>query len=162
MSALIGASSAKVPSSSDATDGKGAGLGDTAVDHNGNTLVYVSASGTIAVNDAVWVNNSFTAAALTPALAITAGRVGFAQVAFASGERGYVVLKGSNVSVNVLGGCAKDAPLYTSNTAGALDDATLSSSHYQISGVVLTTTIGSTASAGVAYVGDTFIRRPQV
>ena len=54
-------------------------------------------------------------------------------------------------TINVLGSCAKYVSLYTSDTAGSLDDSTLSTSHNLVQGVVLLTTIGTaSASSGVA------------
>jgi hypothetical protein len=82
--------------------------------------------------------------------AVTAGNVGFAQVRLRH-DRVRLGDDAGKPTIKVLGSCAKNVSLYTSDTAGSLDDSTLSTSHNLIQGVVLLTTIGTaSATTGVA------------
>lgn len=103
---------------------------------DGGTLVYVQANGAITVYDAVGIDENFQAAPLTAAMAGDGWYVGFAQVAFADNEYGWVYLTGSNISLNVASGCNADVPLYTTTVPGTLDDATTGTN---IDGVVAVT-----------------------
>lgn len=85
--------------------------------------VYVQANGAITQYDAVGIDENYQAAALTDAMAADGWFIGFAQVAFADNDYGFVATKGSNVRVRVAANCAADVPLYTTATAGVLDDA---------------------------------------
>ncbi len=124
-------------------------VGTRAEGNNGSEWMFVGpATAAIAQYNVVWINGTFVPANLTPTLVKTAGFVGFAQVAFATSDYGWVMLSGKptiNCPVNTNGG----VPLYTSDTAGFLDDATVSASQMQIFGVVLTVSNGST-TAGTA------------
>lgn len=89
-----------------------------------------------------------------PAVATTvaqAARFGWPQVAIASGSTGWVQETGT-CNMNVLASCNSGVALYTSDTAGALDDATLSTSQYRVSGVMIVATNSGSASivAGVS------------
>jgi hypothetical protein len=140
------------------TDGRSFGLGDRYTDNLGNEYVFVLAGGAITQYDTVHVNSAYSANAITAALAITPGFVGFAQVAFASADYGWVMTRGKP-TVRVAASCAKDVALYTTDTAGVLDDATASASHHQIMGTLITTT-QSTASTVVAVASFPMVRRP--
>ena len=121
-------------------------LGTTVAGTDGSEWVYVQANGAIAQYDAVGVDENYQAAALTKAMADDGWFVGAAQVAFADNDYGWVCVKGSNVSVNLLTLCAADVALYTSGTAGKLDDT--SSSQTKVDGVVAVTggVTGTTAT----------------
>lgn len=154
------------------TDGKiGASLNTAAVDdgfalntlttgNDGSELVRVIAGSAIAQYDCVHILTSGTAAPITATLAKTAGRVGFAQTALGSGETGWVHLRSSNIRVKVLASCANLVPLYTTDTAGSLDDATASLSHYLIMGVQLTAANSATISAVTAVAHGSIVRIP--
>jgi hypothetical protein len=75
--------------------------------------------------------------------------VGIAQVAFADNDYGWVLRKGQG-TVLVLASCAADVGLYTSASAGYLDDATASLT--LISGIVLTASRGTTAGSALCNV----------
>lgn len=140
------------------TDGRAFGLGDrSGPDHNGNSWIFVKAGGTLAIGDTVWVDSDYLATAITPALAVTPGLVGFAQIAFATNDYGWVITNGKP-TITTLASCAKNVSLYTSDTAGALDDSTLSTSHNLVQGVVLVTTNGASTSTGVAYASFPSVR----
>ena len=115
-------------------------LGECAMGSDGTEWVYVQAGGAIAQYDAVGIDEAFQAAALTKAIADAGHTVGVAQAAFADNEYGWVATKGSNISVNVLANCAADTQLYTTATAGKLDDA--AASQTPIDGIVITTAAG--------------------
>ncbi len=116
--------------------------------NNGSEWMYVGPA-TAVVNqyDVVWVNQNFGLAQITHNLAKTGGFVGFAQVAFATSDYGWVMLSGKP-TINTIASTVKEVPLYTCTTSGFLDDATSSTSAVGIQGVVLVTT--TTATAGVA------------
>ena len=121
-------------------------VGTKGVLPDGGEAVYISASSAIAVNDAVGIDENFAGAPITKAMADDGWNVGVAaDVAIGSGEYGWARTRGSNFSVNVLASCAADAVLYTSATAGKLDDA--SSSQTKIDGIVIVTADGGSGSA---------------
>lgn len=117
-------------------------LGTTAPGTDNSEWVYVQASGAITQYDWVAIDENFQAAAGTKALADAGHQVGFAQVAFADNDYGWIATKGTNISVRAAASCAADTILYTSGTAGVLDDA--STSQTEIKGVTAVTA----ASAG--------------
>lgn len=124
-------------------------LGTRCTGNDGTEWIYVQANGAITVYDAVGIDETFQAAALTKAMADADWRIGFAQVAFTDNQYGWVATSGagSNFKVNVLASCVADAALYTTATAGALDDD--ATSQTAINGVVIVTTNGG-ATAAVA------------
>ncbi len=109
-------------------------LGQCVTGENGSEYVYVQANGAIAQYDALGIDENYQAAPLTKAMADDGWNISFAQIAFADNEYGWVAKKGSNISCNVLASCAADAALYTSATAGSLDDD--ATSQTKIDGVV--------------------------
>lgn len=123
---------------------------------------YVYAGSAIAAYDCVHIANSGTANPITPALAAEAGLIGFAQTALTSGYYGWVQRSGTNFRLNVLANCASGVPLYTSDTAGSLDDLTKSTSHYQVQGVlVIATNSGSASNVPAVAAAPPIIKRPQ-
>jgi hypothetical protein len=104
------------------TDGKGFSLGDRVCSHDGKDFVFVQAGGAIAANDAVAIAEDYQAIALTTAAAEDGHKIGVAPVAFADDEYGWVQVRGV-CELNVLGAYAADGILYTTATAGSLDDA---------------------------------------
>lgn len=91
-------------------------------------FVYGQANGALTVYDAAKVDDDGQLAALTTAISgAEPTAVGIAQVAFADNEYGWVWRgcgggSGSGIKVNVLASCAADVKIYTTATAGALDD----------------------------------------
>jgi len=69
--------------------------------------------------------------------------VGFAQTAIASSYYGWVALNGV-VKVNLLVSCQPKVPLYTTSTAGSLDDTTVSAGFIQ--GIVANTSATSASA----------------
>lgn len=117
---------------------------------NGNRYKYVQAGGTIAASDICLIEDTNVVTALTTT---NAGSIptwcGIAQAALTSGQYGWVLISGTG-TVNALASCATDVKLYTTATAGALDDAVTT----LISGIKLSATNGG-ATAAVACVIQT-------
>ena len=109
---------------------------------------YVNASAAISQYDAVMITDSKTASQLTTTNAgAIPGAVGVAQVAIASGSYGWVLrrggIKGGGLKLNVLASCLKNVKLYTTATAGAIDDTATT----LVSGLQLTTDNGGSTAA---------------
>ena len=104
---------------------------------NNGVYIFVRAESTIAAFDAVITT--------TNAAALGFNMVGFAQTAIASSYYGWVGLNGL-LQVNLLVGCNPKVPLYTTATAGSLDDTTVSAGFIQ--GIVANT---SATSASAPY-----------
>lgn len=121
-------------------------LGTRVTATDGSNWVYVHAAAAIAQYDCVAIDENFEATPMTKALADAGHGVGFAQVAFDDNDFGWVAVNApGNITVNVLASCAADVQLYTSGTAGALDDT--SASQTLIRGVVLVAAATNTASS---------------
>mgnify|MGYP001619472650 CR=1 FL=1 len=126
--------------------------------NNASEWMYVGpATAVINQYDVIWINQTFVPAQITSDLADTNGFVGFAQVAFATSDYGWVMLSGKP-TINTIASTVKDVHLFTCATAGFLDDATASGSTIQILGVSLVTT--TAATAGVAIAAFPVARRP--
>lgn len=133
-------------------------VGTEVTGSNGTEWVYVQASGAITQYHAVAVDESFQAASLTKALADVNHTIAFAQAAFADNEYGWVCKRaGGSEKVLVKASCAADGPLYTSASAGVLDDA--SASQTLIDGVcVVTTATASGTQAEVVIATNPYVR----
>jgi hypothetical protein len=132
------------------TDGKAFAVGDGFTDHAGQEWIFVRAAAAITQYDCVLVDASYDATAITDVLARQAGHIGFAQLAAAaSGEYLWVMLKGKP-TVRLAASCADDVPLFTTNTAGVLDDATASGSGVLLLGLRAN---GSASGGGITAVG---------
>jgi len=90
---------------------------------DGADYVYTRAGGAVAAGDVVSILVDGTVAAITTTTASVGSAVGFAQTAIAAGSFGWVALRGPNLQVNVLAACAPEVMLFTTSTAGHLDDA---------------------------------------
>jgi len=125
--------------------GKGFTAGTRATDKDGKEYVFVQVNSAVSRYDIVGIPHdaSFVAAGLSTTTAPSAQEVGVALGAMASGDYGWVQVKG-NARVNVLGSCVKNIALWTTSTAGSLDDAT--ASNYLVSGIQILST-NPTASA---------------
>jgi hypothetical protein len=129
------------------TNATGHTLGQCVTATDGSSWTYVQASGAITQYDAVGIDENFQAAALTKAIADDGHGIGFAQVAFADNDYGWVARQGSNISARVATSCAADVALYTSATAGVLDDT--STSQTKIDGVVAVTAVTAAAATEI-------------
>ncbi|MBF0311512.1 MAG: hypothetical protein HQL56_18530 [Magnetococcales bacterium] len=120
-------------------------LGTTVAGTDGTRWMFVHAAGAITQYQVVGIDENFEASPLTKAMADDGWFIGFAQIAFADNDFGWVAIEGSNIKGKCLANCALDVSLYTSATAGSLDDA--STSQTKIDGVVAVSAVGSTAAA---------------
>ena len=123
---------------------------------NNGVYMFVRAESDIAAYDAVIMSTFADSASLTPvmravpvtttnAAALGYNMVGFAQNAIASSYYGWVGINGL-LKVNLLIACNPKVPLYTTSTAGKLDDTTVSAGYIQ--GIVANT---SATSASAPY-----------
>ena len=99
-------------------------VGQVAYAANGDEYMYVKDTGsTFAAGQAVAVAPSGEASLLTNANAKTAAAIGWCLGAVTAGQYHWVQLSGRTVSVRVKNGCLPAVTLYTTATAGALDDS---------------------------------------
>jgi len=121
---------------------------------NNGIYMFVRAESDIAAYDAVIMSTFADSASLTPvmravpitttnAAALGWNQVGFAQSAIASSYYGWVGINGM-LKVSLLIACNPKVPLYTTATAGKLDDATVSSGFIQ--GIVANTSATSASA----------------
>ena len=109
--------------------------------------VYVEVASGIDKYDAVMINQSSKAVPLTTTNSASSKMVGFAQVTMASGQYGWVALQGSNLTTKLAANCAPNVNLYTTATAGVLDDASVADGY--IAGVVAIITISNATAVGI-------------
>lgn len=116
----------------------------TQVQCAGTTFHYVKSGEAISQYMAVAIDEDWLAKKVTLALADADHKFGAAQVAFsASNYYGWVATQGSNFSVLVRASCAADAALFTTSSAGVLDDATTSG---VLTGIVVVTSATSSGT----------------
>lgn len=132
---------------SDTPTAQGFALGDTYRDADGTTYEYVKASAAIAQYACVGIDEDGNAAEMTKTIADDNWRVGFAQVAFASADYGWVAVQGKNIRCKLAASCAADVPLYTTSTGGVLDDA--STSQTKVEGVCAIAAITAATNAEI-------------
>lgn len=123
-------------------------LGTVALGTDGTEWMYVKATSAIAANYCAAIDHDFNAVPITAALAAAGHTIGFAQTAFSSGDYGWIPLRGSNINVAVAASCAKNVQLYTTATAGVLDD-TATSTQTLLRGVVIVTTNGTASQTSI-------------
>jgi hypothetical protein len=92
---------------------------------DGADYIYTRAAAAVAAGDVCSILVDGTVTPITTATASVGSALGFAQTAIASGSFGFVATRGPNLQVNVLANCAPSVMLFTTSTAGALDDATV-------------------------------------
>jgi hypothetical protein len=115
---------------------------------DGGQAVYVLASSDVAQYSAVSVRFDNTVVPITTTNSANSKVVGFAQASIASAYYGWVQIGGKPI-VKLAASCAPFVPLYTTATAGTLDDAVVSGG--LVAGIVaLTTASGATALTCVA------------
>lgn len=111
--------------------------------------IFVKASAAIAAGDVCQITTATSAATgITTTNGLLGDLVGVAQVAIASGSYGWLQRAGSCQNITVIAATAPNVALYTSATAGAIDDATTTGVKL-ISGIIITATSGA-ATAAVA------------
>ncbi len=136
--------------------GTGFRLGQRIQTHDGKEYIYAKNASSNAAYRVVTVDAAnFAIVGLTTTTAATAEIVGVLPQAIASDEYGWVQIYG-RTKVQVLGLAAKSINLWSTATAGSLDDATAST--YMVQGInLLSTNPSSTATALSA-----FISYPQI
>ena len=123
-------------------------VGTTVNLNDGGQAVYVRASSDVAQYSAVSVRFDNTVVPITTTNSANSKVVGFAQASIASAYYGWVQIGGKPV-VKLAASCLPAVPLYTTATAGTLDDAPVSGG--LVAGIVaLTTASGATALTCVA------------
>ena len=119
------------------------GLGTVVNLDDGGQAIYVQAASTVATYAAVSVLVDNTVVPLTTTNSAASKAVGFAQVSIASAEYGWVQL-GGKPRVLVAASCQPSVPLFTTATAGVLDDATVTAG--LVAGLVATTSAASASA----------------
>lgn len=109
---------------------------------DGGHAIYVKALSELSAFAACAVYADGTAQMLTTTIAATCKRVAWAQTSVPSGNFAWLQAGGS-FRANLLANCAPSVPLYTTGTAGALDDATVSGGGGLIGGVISTVSISN-------------------
>ncbi len=136
---------------------------------NASEWIYVLANAALTQGAMVGIAASGRATAITGALVSTASatpslKFGFTQTAFQASQWGFVAARGQGVLIRLLGGVGPgQAPLFTTDTAGALSTASASASQFQIFGVYTETSVSATAAtaaAATANVSFPIIRKP--
>ena len=96
---------------------------------DGGQAMYVKAStSALSTYAAVSIGQNGIATMLTTTNGGASPRVGFAQVSVATSGFGWVQL-GGQILVNVAAQCSSSVPLFTTSTAGVLDDATVTAGY---------------------------------
>lgn len=122
-------------------------LGTSTMGPDGTEWVYVQANGALSQYYAAGIDENFQCAPLSNTTAAGSPKPAFPQVAFADDEYGWVPVRGSNISVKTRASCAADVLLYTTASAGRLDD-TVGGSGIAVEGVVLVTAASASTSGG--------------
>jgi hypothetical protein len=111
---------------------------------DGQVCTYVSAGSAITAGQWLGIDENFLAYPLTSAMAKDGWYIAVATTAVAAGSEFWAVGQGG-VNAKVGASCAADVALYTSATAGVLDD-TATTIYEKIDGVVL---VAANASASI-------------
>lgn len=112
---------------------------------DGGQAMYVhSSTSALSTYSAVSIGVDGVATQLTTTNAENSPRVGFAQVSIGTSKFGWVHL-GGQVVVNLAAQCADLVPLFTTATAGVLDDATVTAGY--VIGLISQTTISNATGA---------------
>lgn len=138
------------------TSGKAFKLGSRVQTYDGKEYVWCKNLSSNAIYSVGTIDGaSWNFVGLTTTTAAAAETIGVLQVAMASDEYGWVQVRG-RTKIRVAGLCAKNIILWTTATAGVVDDATAST--YAINGInLLSTNPSSTATALSA-----FLVNPQI
>ena len=137
------------------TQGKAFGLNDRCAFHDGREFVFVVAGGAIAVSDVATFGAAASATALSTSNDARGNFCGVAPVAFASGEYGWLQVKGAG-TVNVLASAVANVRLNTTATAGKLDDdGTVGS--MQVQGIYITATNDGSTAAVACLINNPYV-----
>lgn len=122
-------------------------VGTTADGTLASRWTYVYAASTVNQYDVVMIDQSANAVPLTTTNAASSKAIGFAQVAIASASYGWVARQGAGLRANAAANCAPNVYLYTTATAGVMDDAVVSAGC--LHGVVAYDTISNATSVRI-------------
>lgn len=145
--------------------------GQSHIGSNGTEWVYCQSAGALNQGAMVGISGAGVLTAVTGAAIGTATntlsvRYGYVQTAFLSSQWGFVAVRGSKILVRIAGAVSTPgAPLYTTDTAGALGATTATASQFQIFGVNLESSVsasGATASVATANVSFPIARFPHL
>lgn len=122
-------------------------LGTEAWGQDNSRWTYVVAGSTIGQYMCVGMTKAMSANPVTKAHVDAGRKLGVSQVAFAAGQYGWVATQGGNdlLRVKAKNACAISVALYTTGTAGFLDDT--AASQTLVNGIVLTDTATSSGAA---------------
>lgn len=130
-------------------------LGELKQDRNGTQYQYVKASAALTVNETYIIPYTYTIASgnkldqtTDDAAPVAVGVVQHSSFT-TSGQYGWIFVGPGVGSVKVLANCAADVPVYSTATAGALDDA--SASAKLVAGLKLTAANGGSTAAVACY-----------
>ncbi len=129
------------------------GLGDSVETHDNKRFMFISASTSVTSFQVVAINSAFVVQPATSALASAGSRLGVAQNAISAGSWGWVQTRG-NLTVNALSTCSSAVALYTSGTAGSVDDT--STSQVKIAGLVILANITDAAATNAVAAVEMF------
>lgn len=138
-SSMIGVNLTRVDSSAQFPLGTLVNLND-----GGQAMYVKSTASALSTYAAVSINQDGKATMLTTTTGAASPRVGVAQVSVATSSYGWVVL-GGQFLVNLAAQCASSVPLFTTSTAGVLDDATVTAGY--VAGLISTTSISNATAA---------------
>lgn len=124
-------------------------LGTTLQGTDASEWIYVLASEALTVYSALAVTRAYAASMLTNTNAVTDNFFATNQVAFANADYGWVAKRVAPCTLRVGASCAKNVALYSTATAGVLDD-TATSIAFRIDGVQILTTNSGGGAASVS------------
>jgi hypothetical protein len=137
-------------------------VGETIKGNNGSEWLYVYAANPVAQYDIVAVEFAGTASPATHALARAGNTLGIAQVAIGTASYGWVATEGHSLRVNTLAAEGVGVTLYTTDTAGAVADATASGSAATIFGLTLVATASGTTASSAACIAKNMVVRKTI
>jgi hypothetical protein len=144
MSHLLGVNVADTP----ANDADGIALGTISETYDGKAFIKVRANGSFTAGQVGVVDEAGEFTPMTTTIAAAdAPRVAVAQVAFSDNDYGWAQIYGVGV-VSVLANCAANVPLYSTATAGSLDDTATTA---EITGIRTTAANGGSTAAVACY-----------
>lgn len=137
-------------------------LGTKARGEGGSEWVYIKAGSAVTAFMCVGITKAYAAHPVTKALVDAGSMIGVAQVAFAINEYGWVATKGGNdhLRVRAKNACAISVALYTTATAGYLDDT--AASQTLVNGIVLTDTATSSGAAEECLISTNLFPTPTI
>lgn len=135
-------------------------LGQQVQGNDGSAWIFLKASTTITQYDAVGIDTSFNGNPLSSTMAAAGYAIGWAQNAVNGGDYFWAAMQGrggGHFSIRVASSCAAGVALYTTTTAGVLDDSA-TATQVLIEGVVIVTTQASTTGLAGALAIATYPR----